>query len=311
MAKRKGGKRAAKLHGDRETSEGRTARVRSLVFRPRTLVVMAALISVGVCLPFMLRRVPDLRRRDEYFVAARGIEISPSPPAWIPSTFVEDVLAGAERLSVLDSGVNETIARAFAKHPWVERVVRVEKMFPARVLVELDFRKPVAMVVVKQGLYPVDAGGTLLPPGDFEPSHARQYPLIRGVLSTPHGPAGTPWGDVAVVGAANLAETLAEHWSDLELQSILVPKIEQADVDADSLIYELQTPGGTRIVWGRAPGTAHPGELATEQKVGRLLSYRTDFGGFDQPHGPYEIDIRHWQEISRRPLASGRQREPL
>jgi len=32
-----------------------------------------------------------------------------------------------------------------------------------------------------------------------------------------------------------------------------------------------------------------------------MLKYVTDFGGFDRPHGPYEIDIRHWQEISRKP----------
>ena len=186
-----------------------------------------------------------------------------------------------------------------------------EKSFPARLVVRLEFRKPVAMVEVKQGLYPVDARGLLLPPKGFSASDARRFPLIRGILSTPHGPAGTPWGDVALVGGAGLADILAPYWQDLGLQAIVVPKLQQADADFEELVYELLTPHGTRIIWGRAPGSAHPGELATEQKVGRLQEYRTDFGGFDQPHGPYEIDIRHWREMTRRPLASHRGQDRL
>ena len=58
---------------------------------------------------------------------------------------------------------------------------------------------------------------------------------------------------------------------------------------------------GSIIVWGSAE-SSHPGELSAEQRLKRLDKYHADFGGFDKPHGPYLIDIRHWQEISRRPL---------
>ena len=57
-----------------------------------------------------------------------------------------------------------------------------------------------------------------------------------------------------------------------------------------------------KVVWGRAPGSGHPGELTAVQKIGRLRKYLDEFGGYAQPRGPYEIDIRHWQEITRRPL---------
>ena len=77
-------------------------------------------------------------------------------------------------------------------------------------------------------------------------------------------------------------------------------------MDIDDLQFELLTRNGSRILWGRAPGTNHPGELTVEQKIGRLKKYQSDFGGFDQPHGPYEIDIRHWREISRRPFVPHR-----
>ena len=76
-------------------------------------------------------------------------------------------------------------------------------------------------------------------------------------------------------------------------------------------IYELRTAGGSHIIWGRAPGSDHPGELTYQQKVGRLEDYATRNAGFSDEHGPYEIDIRHWHEITRQPLSelpgSGRQ----
>jgi hypothetical protein len=57
------------------------------------------------------------------------------------------------------------------------------------------------------------------------------------------------------------------------------------------------------VVWGRPPGNDHPGELEATQKIRRLEKYLADYGDYGQPNGPYEIDIRHWQEITRRPLA--------
>ena len=34
----------------------------------------------------------------------------------------------------------------------------------------------------------------------------------------------------------------------------------------------------------------------------RVVSDR--IGGFDRPQGPYQIDIRHWRDISRTPLSA-------
>jgi hypothetical protein len=47
--------------------------------------------------------------------------------------------------------------------------------------------------------------------------------------------------------------------------------------------------------------------LSTRQKIGRLEEYVTRFGGFNGPQGPYEIDIRHWRDISRTPLSAERE----
>ena len=72
--------------------------------------------------------------------------------------------------------------------------------------------------------------------------------------------------------------------------------------DPNDIPLELLAMGGSKIVWGRPPGNDHPGELEATQKIRRLEKYLADFGDYGKPSGPYEIDIRHWQEISRRPL---------
>jgi len=178
--------------------------------------------------------------------------------------------------------------------------------FPARVDVALRYRRPVAMVEVKGGLFPVDADGVLLPPADFSVSEARRYPLIQNVHSTPQGPAGTNWGDIVVSAGARLTAVLKPYWKRFHLAAVRVPNRTRANTTINDLVLELLTVRGSRIIWGRVPGSKHPGELSTERKIGRLEKYLTDFGGFDRPHGPYEIDIRHWREISRRPLTAAR-----
>ncbi|MBL8793832.1 MAG: hypothetical protein JNM56_08005, partial [Planctomycetia bacterium] len=144
------------------------------------------------------------------------------------------------------------------------------------------------------------------------PAEAVRFPRIMNVTSRPKGPAGTEWGDLNVIGAARLAAVLLESrqegepaWRRFGLAGIRVPKSRALRPSLDEVGLELLTAGGSRIVWGRPPGSSHPGELSVDQKVGRLQKYVRDYGGFDQPHGPYLIDITHWQEISRSSIASG------
>ncbi|HUG92576.1 MAG TPA: hypothetical protein VML55_17180 [Planctomycetaceae bacterium] len=231
----------------------------------------------------------------------------------MPVDFVQQAAARAglpDRMSLVDDGLVATLHAAFARHPWVEDVVQVRKTPAGNVHVDLEYRRPVAVVRVPDGLYPVDRQGTLLPPEDFSVAEAQRLPAVDGIRSVPHGAAGSDWGDVSVVAAARLAEALLQtddsgssHWDRWNAAAIVVPPRTKAEITLDDLSFELRTAGGSRILWGRPPGTQHPGELAVDQKIGRLEKYLADFGSFDRPHGPYEIDIRHWREISRRPLA--------
>src|SRR5437870_4584631 len=81
----------------------------------------------------------------DYLVTPEKISVTP-PPAWIHTDVKAEVVrtAGLSRLSLRDKQLVEHVAHAFALHPWVAKVVRVEKQFPAKVAVELLYRQPVA-----------------------------------------------------------------------------------------------------------------------------------------------------------------------
>jgi hypothetical protein len=276
-----------------------------------TLVTAALVVMGGLFLPHLARLLPDLSQRDEYVLPATQIEIT-RPPHWVPHNLVEQVVENANlpaRLALLDKGLVGEIAEAFQLNPWIEDVVSVQKSYPAKVVVVLNYRRPVAMVEVRlrQGRYPIDSHGVLLPPQDFSVADTRSYPTVTGVVSTPQGPAGTEWGDKVVEGAAELAAELAPHWKKFGLVEIIAPRTVDDHERIDEGVYMLLAKGGSRIVWGHAPGTSHPGELTTKQKIGRLDQYVTKFGGFDRPQGPYQIDIRHWRDISRTPLSAQRE----
>jgi hypothetical protein len=286
---------------------------RRTLFQPGTLVLMAMFVTAAWFAPRLVQTVPDLHLKPEYQLATTKIRITQAPH-WVPSDLVAQVVKKAdlpEELSLLNDGVVEDIAHAFGEHPWVAEVISVRKSLPAAIDVQLSYRRPVAMVQVKQGMYPVDAEGILLPPKDFSVADAKEYPVILDVRSTPQGPAGKSWGDITVTGAARLADMLAPHWKKFELTGIVVPKVTKARSTIDDGVYVLNTAVGSRITWGRAPGSQHPGELSVEQKIGRLEKYVKDYGGFEKPHGPYEIDIRNWKSISRRSLTANRPVETL
>ncbi len=280
---------------------------REWLFQPSRLLRFALLAAVPVLAPWLYRQLPPLSSRDEYRLTLDKIVIDPPPVAPIPSDLFAQVQKRAdlpENLSALDSQLPRRLADAFALHPWIARVVEVRNEFPAAVKVTVEYRKPVALVHVTHGYYAVDGEGILLPPQDFSSADATEYLVIKGITSTPQNGAGHRWDDPAVTSAARLAELLGPKWKSLQIASIMAPRDVPAVADEDALQFDLITTNGTRILWGRAPGSQHPGELTPAQKLGRLNKYLAEFGSFDRPSGPYEIDIRRWQEITRRPLVS-------
>jgi hypothetical protein len=246
----------------------------------------------------------------EYRVTAQQVEITPLPE-WIHSDVREEVFrdpALAGPLSIMDDDLVERIAKAFVRHPWVAKVHLVTKRHPAAVKVELVYRKPVCMVVVPSGLVPVDKEGILLPGGvgNFSPIEATRYPRLEDVDHMPTGMVGSRWTDAKVIGGAEIAAAIGPAWDALGLRSIVPLAADPAMAagnagspagisgrQAAEPFFVLMTRGGTRILWGYAPGAGVIGELSAPEKVARLQRYLADHDMLDGRQGErQELDVR-------------------
>ncbi|MCI0461819.1 MAG: hypothetical protein L0Z62_33125 [Gemmataceae bacterium] len=179
---------------------------RPLVRLPVRLLVKvgALLLGLGLFLAGLVAlrhfAVEQIREDDRYSLPFAGIECDP-PPELSRAEFLEEVqYLGRlpERLRVLDDDLPEQLARAFALHPWVARVERVEVTRGCRVRVRLTHRRPALAVWVGERLRGVDDEGVLLP----GKAPTAGLPVFEGQAPPPAGPAGTRWGDAAVEKAA-------------------------------------------------------------------------------------------------------------
>ncbi|MCA9102659.1 MAG: hypothetical protein R3C10_17710 [Pirellulales bacterium] len=245
----------------------------------KRLAVVATIAVVLALPPYLLWQQIGSRVLSDrsYLVYDEDIHITP-PPRWIHSDIRELALRDASidpPMPLLDDQLVEDIAGAFAASPWVKAVRSVQKHHPARIDVELEYRRPVCVVAQSTGNSrqlvprPVDVEGTLLPAQEFSLVDLRRYPRVDGIATTPVGPPGTHWGDPAVAAAARIADALADLWEPLGLKRI-GPMSRQSGNPSLAGSFEIHADDGTRIIWGRAPGEADSREPPTADKVARL-----------------------------------------
>ena len=269
--------------------------------RPRILGAITLAMLFVVVIPAIPALWPTVSQRAKFQMSVDRIDLTQAT-RWTPHDIVDHVAKSHpdwKDRSLLEANLAADLAAAFAQHPWIAKVDRVEKTRQGRIIIEVTFRTPVAMVETHRGLYPVDAEAVLLPPNDFSLTQSDQLPHLRQVRSMPSGPAGTQWGDPLVVAGAKLCAALMPqgnletHWDRYGLEAVIapLPAVENAPVPSEPPVYELLTQGGRRIIWGRPPGddTLEP---TVTQKLGRLDSYIRQQKSLDQPVGAYRIDIR-------------------
>ena len=282
---------------------------RSWFFRPAPLIITAFLISILVLAPYLPHLLPDLSKLEEYQFEMEQIEVN-QPQGWVPTHLVDDILVQSElpqKVSLLKPGLCRDVALAFSDNPWVRSVQSVRLTSKLALRAHLEYRQPVALVETTNGWLPVDIEGVLLPAADFTIDDVDRLPHITNVQSTPAGNVGEPWGGLLVAPAARIAAVLApqhnmeKYWNRFELTGIVVPTIGEGVTTEEELIFELSTVGGSRVIWGKPPG-ADDLEPTVEQKLGRMEQYLSSYGKFDEPDGPYRVDIRLFDAISLSPL---------
>lgn len=268
-----------------------------VVLRPQyrglvlTGIVVAA--AIGGALVGWQRWGEPAMQTAEYIVSPERITVTPQP-AWIHTNVKAEVLRSAalERLDLRDRNLVEHLAHAFALHPWVAKVVRAEKRYPAAVTVELQYRRPALVVKIEApgeaGLLFLDDQSVLLPSADFEPSQAREYLRISAAGETPASIYGTPWGSQRIAGAARVAAAWGQRWQPLGLYWLVASRPASGE-----LTFELRTPDDrVRVIWGAVGGRESSSDPTAEEKIAALERYVHDKGPLLREGGAAVIDLR-------------------
>jgi hypothetical protein len=231
-----------------------------------------------------------LHRQPEYELPFDRIILDPPPPPWIrsgPRGLLEQVRAKSGReevLNVLDIDLDE-LTNDFKNHsPWIEGVRRIERAYPNRLIVSLDYREPIAFCQPSGSpSYYLDRNAVILPAEDFEPGATEPLIKIDG-LDPPCDPReGHSWSlaadeeglcrpDPLALSAARLAVFTKGHLGRdraetkaLNIESIWV-------IDGRKKLW-LVAEKNTFINWGEAPGEESAKALTAEQKWGHLLEW--------------------------------------
>lgn len=268
--------------------------------RPRVWASLGALAVCGLMVNLAWRHyAPVIARHEQYQITAQDIVISP-PPAWIRADIRAEVFSTsglADSLSILDDWtlLCDRLTQAFRLHPWVASVGPIRRRLPSTLEIELAYRKPVAAVESTDAagiaFLPVDVRAIRLPEKDLTDIELRYLPRISGISGRPQ--IGDVWNDVRVIDGAKLADALSDVWQQLRLVE-LIPVARPASRSDTSLVsFEITTSGGTRILWGVAPGHERDaGESPLETKRKRLLHFAAQNGSSRPIDGPELVDVR-------------------
>lgn len=236
-----------------------------------------------------------------YSLELQHIHATPQPD-WIPVSVSEEVYEGSRlrQVSLLNTQATETIAHAFNMHPWVRRTSMVTKKAGGEVQVDLEYRKPVAMVwldatsrliqnnsiensaqTVSNSEEPrfylaVDEEGVLLPypAGSKIQIHDFLVIFISPNGTTTQNNAGERFEDIRVPSAAKLCALLESFRQPLKLEGVYVYRDPNFGGSSQSFLEVVtqSVDGKTqRVIWGHAPGEEVPNEAKVEAKLARLV----------------------------------------
>ena len=261
---------------------------------PTTLIVLIFVGIIGFGLYVIWDRFgAEILDGPAYRISEESIEITPQP-TWVHGDVRHEafVTGSLEGLNIRQTDLAFRVAEAFTMHSWVAKVQHAGKRHSNRVVVDLVYRKPVAMVEVKGGVYPVDVYGVFLPPAGFTAADAGRYPLISADGTSPIGPPGTAWGDERVAGAAKLADYLGPHWQPLGLTRITAHSSPYSESEPGTT-YELHTTTRRVFTWGRAPGDEERGEAKPDKKIARLREIVLGTVPLDDMLPDQAVDLRY------------------
>ena len=222
--------------------------------------------------------------RSYYSLRREHIRITPQP-SWIQTDVLQEVFEGSflKDISILDRQATASVAQAFDMHPWIKQTHRVTKLDGGIVQVDLEYRKPVALVyldadspVLKSSRNSLsnpslasERSNTPTPSTSDSPSIAHRAPPSdsidpyflavdqEGILLPSKAPQSYRVQDYMMIyakGASPTALTYGERFGDpriheaVKLCAILFPLRERLELESVYVYQDSQQPGAARYL---------------------------------------------------------------
>lgn len=291
------------------------SRLRRIAYRTYTIVVtivtvlLLGAIAVGVVIyrPQMKARVsaklerpvrveiewPRLAVSGPTLVAAgqSALTLAEHPATWLdPGSQAVLLHIAYDTLSddPLDAASVQRTQAALMQTGWFDAPCRVTRLPDNRVVIQGDWREPVAAVRFGEQDYLVSAKGERLPP-EYAPEASGLKVLIGPEHKIPA--VGDAWlgGDVqAGLALLNCLRRAPES----QRQDILdqARAIDISEYSHTKTLY-IVTDTGSRILWGGEPGTFVPGQARDDIKLDRLARLIRDHGRIDASRDFLDISL--------------------
>jgi len=256
----------------RRSPDSSSAGLRSIL---KVAAVIACLVAAGVGLAFL----------DKYVHRAVSAKVTAielvSPPVWLNQPLKEKICAAAAagaRGRKLDENTARLVQAGLQeKLAWLVNV-RVQAA-PDRILIHVDYRKPIALVKVGLRKFYVDAEQIVL---DFVPMPNLPIVTVRGLSPIMRTPAiGQDWQREDLAEAIAILVRLDRMDKLVTLDKPLLGEIESIDVgnfkgrqDKRFPHIVLYAKDSTEIIWGAEVGTwSQYFEAKDEEKLAKLYNY--------------------------------------
>ncbi len=227
--------------------------------------------------------------RTLYALKLENIELTQQPP-WIHTDLKNQVFRDnrLSQLSLLDPTASATIAHAFDAHIWIKHTNRVSKLSGGKVVVDVTYRRPAAMVYYDQATssatggvkgkgkcFPIDDEGVVLPSDEFAPEQVHDYLMIFAPNAAPAGAVGMAFGDPRISEALVLCKLLEHLRVQLRLACIHVEPdaIDQHLGGFNSWVMLIQTEDNREVLWGHAPGKENKDEMNVQEKLATMKAW--------------------------------------
>lgn len=176
--------------------------------------------------------------------------------------------------SLFEKRLTDRVAEAFRRNPWVFRVRSVERIFPDKLQVELELRRPQAVLKKSDSYYLLDQEGVVLPGRYYSwPKDQGKTPYIQSTKLNSIPEPGRRIEDKGVKAGIELVRFLKQNNTHrlLGLKAVDVSNVGKGRPRGESDIV-LWTDTGVAIKWGCPPLCQQVDELPEGEKLKNLMS---------------------------------------